>query len=82
MNLSGATALVTGANRGIGRALVERLAAEQVRVVLAGVRSVESFQAPAGEVSGSTTPMRRGPSNPASSSARSRSVKIGARAAS
>jgi uncharacterized protein len=45
MNLAGATALVTGANRGIGRALVERLAELPLRRVLAGVRSVESFEA-------------------------------------
>ena len=46
MNLAGATALVTGANRGIGRALVERLSELPLRTVLAGVRSVEDFSAP------------------------------------
>jgi short-subunit dehydrogenase len=44
MNLAGATALVTGANRGIGRALVERLSGMPLRKVLAGARSVESFE--------------------------------------
>jgi uncharacterized protein len=44
MNLAGATALVTGANRGIGRALVERLSELPLRSVLAGVRSLESFE--------------------------------------
>lgn len=44
MNLAGATALVTGTNRGIGRALVERLSELPLRSVLAGVRSVESFK--------------------------------------
>jgi short-subunit dehydrogenase len=46
MNLAGASALVTGANRGIGRALVERLCAEPLRLVLAGVRSPEDFDPP------------------------------------
>lgn len=45
MNLAGKTALVTGANRGIGRALVERLAELPLRSVLAGVRNLESFDA-------------------------------------
>jgi short-subunit dehydrogenase len=47
MNLAGATALVTGANRGIGRALVGRLSELPLRAVLAGVRSPESFEEPA-----------------------------------
>ena len=38
MKLDGATVLVTGANRGIGRALVEEIAARPVRAVLAGAR--------------------------------------------
>jgi uncharacterized protein len=48
VDLTSATALVTGANRGIGRALVERLATERTRVVLAGVRDVSKFETPPG----------------------------------
>ncbi len=43
MDLTGATAFVSGANRGIGRALVERLSELPLRRVLAGMRSVDSF---------------------------------------
>jgi short-subunit dehydrogenase len=53
MELNGSVALVTGANRGIGRALVERLAREPLQLVLAGVRSPEEFepiQSSAGEI--------------------------------
>jgi uncharacterized protein len=45
MDLSNTTALVTGANRGIGHAVVKRLAERPLRTVLAGVRSVEGFPA-------------------------------------
>lgn len=43
MNLSGDTVLVTGASRGIGRAIVEELATRDVRV-LAGVREPARFE--------------------------------------
>ncbi len=44
MELAGATALVTGANRGIGRAIVEALAAHPLRLILAGVRDPAAFE--------------------------------------
>jgi 3-oxoacyl-[acyl-carrier protein] reductase len=43
MDLEGKTILVTGASRGLGRALVERLADEPVRV-LCGVRDPAGFE--------------------------------------
>ena len=55
MNLAGATALVTGANRGIGRALVERLVELPLHSVLAGVRSVDSFETPTLPLGGART---------------------------
>ena len=48
MDLTDATALVTGANRGIGRALCEALAARPLRLVLAGVRDPDAFEPIAG----------------------------------
>ena len=44
MDLTDSTALVTGANRGIGRAMCEALAARPVRLVLAGVRDPDAFE--------------------------------------
>jgi short-subunit dehydrogenase len=44
MKLDGLTCLVTGANRGIGRAVAEGLARHPVRV-LAGVRSLDHYEA-------------------------------------
>jgi short-subunit dehydrogenase len=51
MDLTAGTALITGANRGIGRALTDALAARPLRLVLAGVRDPDRFEpvvAPAG----------------------------------
>jgi short-subunit dehydrogenase len=47
MDLTDRTILLTGANRGIGRAVARRLAREPVRL-LAGVRDLERFEPPAG----------------------------------
>ena len=44
MDLNGSTALVTGANRGIGRAFCEALAGRPLRLVLAGVRDPDAFE--------------------------------------
>jgi short-subunit dehydrogenase len=49
MNLEGKTVLVTGAARGLGRALSERLAADGVRV-LCGVRDLAAFDPIPGDV--------------------------------
>jgi short-subunit dehydrogenase len=51
MELAGATALITGANRGIGRAIAEALAREPLGLLLAGARdpdAMEPLVAPAG----------------------------------
>lgn len=44
MDLTAGTALVTGANRGIGRALVEELATRPMKRILAGVRDPDAFR--------------------------------------
>jgi len=44
MNISGSVALVTGANRGIGRTLVEALVAKGARKVYAGARDPSTLQ--------------------------------------
>jgi short-subunit dehydrogenase len=50
MDLEGKTVLVTGASRGLGRALSERLAAEEGVRLLCGVRDLASFEPIAGDV--------------------------------
>lgn len=46
MDLTGRTALVTGSNRGIGKAILEALAREPLGLLLAGMRSPEKFESP------------------------------------
>jgi len=46
MDLTGRTALVTGSNRGIGKAILEALAREPLGLLLAGMRSPDKFEAP------------------------------------
>ncbi len=46
MDLTGRTALVTGSNRGIGKAILEALAREPLGLLLAGMRSPEKFEVP------------------------------------
>ncbi len=44
MDLTGRTVLVTGSNRGIGRAILEALAKEPLDLLLAGMRSPEDYE--------------------------------------
>lgn len=57
MDLSGQTVLVTGANRGIGRAIVEELADHDVRI-LAGMRDPDEFEPVSGSGLHEARPVR------------------------
>ena len=58
MNLSGTTALVTGSNRGIGRAIAEALAREPLDLLLCGMRSPERFEPVAADGAREIRPVR------------------------
>ena len=47
MDLTGHTALVTGANRGIGKAVLDELARQPLDLLLAGMRDTDAFEPPA-----------------------------------
>ncbi len=57
MKIAGKNVLVTGANRGIGRALVDELVQRGAGQVFAGARSAEALEA-LGEVDGRVKPLR------------------------
>lgn len=57
MDLSGRTVLVTGANRGIGRAIVEALAERDVHI-LAGMRDTDDFERVSGRAAREVRPVR------------------------
>jgi NAD(P)-dependent dehydrogenase (short-subunit alcohol dehydrogenase family) len=44
VDLSGTIALVTGANRGIGRAIAEEMVSRPLELLLAGVRDPDGFE--------------------------------------
>lgn len=58
VNIKGSIVFVTGANRGLGKALVQALLERGAARVYAGVRRVEDFPAPAGQDANRVVPVR------------------------
>jgi 3-oxoacyl-[acyl-carrier protein] reductase len=66
MTLQGKTAVVTGGSRGIGRAIVRRLAADGARVVFSYREDKAAADALASELGGNVVPVRADQEDPAS----------------
>ena len=75
MRIEGSVAVVTGANRGLGRAFVEQLLARGVKRVYAGARDPSKLRDVASRSDGRVVALRLNLSDPASIAA-ARRVKL------